>query len=229
MEQFHREPDTFALSSCPDLPRVSASATRGGKLACSSFRPKRVHDSASPPRDPHDIKAWKLFLSTLSASEWPSLRLICDSESFWDLGSPTVSRAEDRVKKSCPHVVLHMGSCLGGAGPKEETLDPSEDGGEARLLWLQGHQLVPWTDYEQHAYLCTYSSSCCLALSRQANIMHHPRGRWRPCFLIHLHSINCLNQACLFIILPNRLIFIYNYFFKVRNSESTEERALTLS
>ena len=52
------------------------------------------------------------------------------------MGSPTVSRAEDRVKKSCPHVVLHMGSCLGGAGPKEEKLDPSEDGGEARLLWL---------------------------------------------------------------------------------------------
>lgn len=136
MEQFHREPDTFAQSSCHNLPRVSASATCGGKLACSSFRPKRVHDSASPPRDPHDTKAWKLFLSTLSASECLSLRLICDSESFGDVGSPTVSRAEDRVKKSCPHVVLHMGSCLGGAGPKEEKLDPSEDGGEARLLWL---------------------------------------------------------------------------------------------
>ena len=148
MEQFHREPDTFAQSSCYNLPSVSASATPGvgvggRKLACSSFRSKWVYDSASPTRDPHDTKSWKLFLSTLSASERLSLRLICDSESFQDFGSPTVNRVEGRVKKSCLHVALHMGSCLGGAGPREEKLHSTGDGGEGRLLWLQGHQLVP--------------------------------------------------------------------------------------
>ena len=143
MEQFHRELDTFAQSSCHDLPSVSAFATPGGKLACSSFKPRWVYDSASPTRDPYDTKSWKLFLSTLSASERLSLRLICDSESFQDFGSPTVNRVEERVKKSCLHVALHMGSCLGAAGPREEKLHSTEDGGEGRLLWVQGHQLVP--------------------------------------------------------------------------------------
>ena len=124
MEQFHRESDTFAQSSCHDLPSVSASATHDGKLACSSFRPKWVYDSASPTRDPYDTKSWKLFLSTLSASERLSLRLICDSESFQDFGSPTVNRVEERVKKSCLHVALHMGPVLGVPAPGRRSYTP---------------------------------------------------------------------------------------------------------
>lgn len=207
MERFHRESDTFAQSSCHDLPSVSASATHSGKLVCSSFRPKWVYDSASPTRDPHDTKSLKLFLPN-SLCFWTTVTQtgsVTQSPSRI-LGHQLWTGLKRESRRAVFHVALHMGSCL-GCRPREEKLHSTEDGGEARLLWLQDHQLVPWTDYKQHPYLCTYSSSRLPGAEQMGKHHTSSKGQWRPCFLIHLHSHTLPNQKCLFIILPNTTDF----------------------
>lgn len=108
----------------------------------------------------------------------------------------------------------HMGSCLGGAGPRRRSYTLLKmEGGKAAVAPGRS-QLVPWTDYKQHPYLCTYSSSRCLALSRWANITHRPK-RTVEAMLSDSSSPHTLpNQNAYLLFCQIQLIFIYNYFLK---------------
>ena len=213
----------------PRPPRVSASATPGGlvgKLPCSSLRPKWVQDSTSPTRDPHNTEDCKPFLWTLPASKRPSLRPIRDCvHPGFRVTNYKQGVEESYCSSSPPH-----GDLSWGCSPKAENAHSAEDGGSGGKAPVASgppaSSMNRWLKWKQLAYLCTYSAWP-WADGQTSHIIQN--GQWKHCLLIPLHLINCLNQNFLFILQPNPTDFNLQLFFKVRNSESTEDRPVALS
>lgn len=168
MEQFHRESDTFAQSSCHRPPQRFCLCypqweTRLLILQAQvGFMTQRLPPGILMILSPGSCSQLSASRTTLTQTDlW--LRVL---PGFWGHQLWTGLKRESEELSSCssPHGVLSW-----GCRPRERSTLYWR-WREARLLWLQDHQLVPWTDYKQHTHLCTYSSSRCLALSRWAII-----------------------------------------------------------